>query len=368
MTMSNRGRTFTRRAFLACATLAFAGAGRPKPAGGSIAALAATVRASMKRDRVPGVSVCLLRDGEPVWSAGFGVKHAETKRPVDEATVFEAASLSKTLFAYSVLQLVEANRLNLDAPVTTYGVDRILPDDARSDAITTRMLLSHSSGIPESRSVRPFALQFDPGRGFQYSNTGYAYLQSGVEKVAGMPLAAFMEPRVLEPFGMSASSYVWRSDYDRTAATGHDSQGKPAAKLKPKSGFAAWSLHTTATDFARFVAGLLRPSTTEPGRLAPASLAAALSPQARINDVLSWGYGWGLHENASDSTIWHWGDNPGGFKCFVAASKRTGSGIVILTNGANGLALCRDAVHKAMGYDHPAFSWTPLVEAMKRKP
>ncbi len=69
---------------------------------------------------IPGLSIALIRDAEVAWSRGFGVKNVETKEAVDDNTVFEAASLSKPVFAYAVMKLVDSGRLDLDTPLTKY--------------------------------------------------------------------------------------------------------------------------------------------------------------------------------------------------------------------------------------------------------
>jgi CubicO group peptidase (beta-lactamase class C family) len=74
----------------------------------------------MKEAEVPGLSIAIVRNGEVFWHKGFGVKNAEAKQPVADDTVFEAASLSKTVFAYAVLKMVESGKIDLDVPLSKY--------------------------------------------------------------------------------------------------------------------------------------------------------------------------------------------------------------------------------------------------------
>ena len=102
---------------------------------------------------VPGVQIAILRDGAPAWVGLFGLANATTGAPVTEASVFEAASLSKPVFAYAMLTLVDAGLMDLDTPVSTYlpgGYD--VGDDARLGQMTARHILSHRSGFPNWRS------------------------------------------------------------------------------------------------------------------------------------------------------------------------------------------------------------------------
>jgi hypothetical protein len=100
---------------------------------------------------------------------------------VDHETVFQAGSVSKTVFAYAVMKLVERNILDLDTPLTRYSPIRILEGDPRLDLITARHVLSHTSGLPNWRSERnPLSIRFTPGERYLYSGEGYSYLQSVV--------------------------------------------------------------------------------------------------------------------------------------------------------------------------------------------
>ena len=82
--------------------------------------LAARIPALMKQARVPGLSIALLHDGRVVWDGAFGVKSTETGAVVSPETLFEAASLTKPLFAYAVMRLVEEGVLDLDTPLVQY--------------------------------------------------------------------------------------------------------------------------------------------------------------------------------------------------------------------------------------------------------
>src|SRR5882724_2726445 len=106
----------------------------------------------MKKADVPGMSVALIHDGKLVYNAVFGVTNAATQKPVTSETVFEAASLSKPVFAYGVLKLVDEGKLNLDTPLNKYlGNNYDVVDDPRINLITARRVLSHTSGFPNWR-------------------------------------------------------------------------------------------------------------------------------------------------------------------------------------------------------------------------
>src|SRR6476619_3996987 len=113
---------------------------------GPIADLEKQLAALMKEHRVPSVSVAVIRDGRLAERRALGVKDALVKAPVDDRTMFEAASMSKPVFAYAVLKLCERGVLDLDAPLTRYTSSRLLQTDSRLDLITVRHVLSHTTG------------------------------------------------------------------------------------------------------------------------------------------------------------------------------------------------------------------------------
>jgi hypothetical protein len=138
-------------------------------------------------------------------------------------------------------------------------------------------------------------------------------------------------------------------------AAGHDRDGAPSARHVGEHPNAASSLHTTPSDFARFVAALLTAG-DEPRRLGQASVSEMLRPQVWIDERIAWGLGWGLATTAAGPSFWHWGDNPG-YKCFAVALRDTRAGVVVMTNGDAGLAVCAWVVRRMLGSDHPAFAW-----------
>ena len=181
----------------------------------------------MKKGGVPGLSIALIRGGKTSWVHGFGIKEAKTDQPVTAETVFEAASLSKPVFAYGVLKLLEQGKLALDTPLTTYLPKPYIEGDERLAKITARIVLSHRTGFPNWRqSDGALPIYFTPGERFSYSGEGYIYLQRVVEQITHKPLNEYMTEAVFTPLGMRNSSYVWRPDFDALTATGHDAGGK----------------------------------------------------------------------------------------------------------------------------------------------
>jgi CubicO group peptidase (beta-lactamase class C family) len=323
------------------------------------------VPALMSELRVAGVSIALIQDAKVVWLGSFGYRDADTKLPVDKNTVFQAASMSKPVFAYAVLKLCEAHVIDLDTPLTQYTRDRFLANDPRLESITPRHVLSHSSGFQDWRSSDdPLKIHFNPGSEYLYSGEGYYYLQSVVTHLightdttdcarfeAGLEVCAsdidqFLIKHVLAPFGMRLSGYATTSKLRRHLATGHDGQGKPFRKTTSKVSerpaitryASSGALLTTSNDYAKFVLEILNPKASDAFHLTQDTLNEMLRPKIKVayhGFSSSWGLGWQIQDNGLFN---HGGDNQG-FHCHAIASRTSKSGFVIMTNSESGALL-----------------------------
>lgn len=118
----------------------------------------------MKEFKVPGLSAAIIRDGKLIWNKAYGVKSNTSQEPVDINTIFEAASVSKTVFAYAVMKLCEKGILGLDNSLTKFLPEPFLEGDHRLDLITARHVLSHQSGFQNWRTPDdPLKIHFTPG-------------------------------------------------------------------------------------------------------------------------------------------------------------------------------------------------------------
>lgn len=309
----------------------------------------------IQNSAIPGISLAIIRDGELLWNQSFGIKHIYNKKPVNNETIFAAASLTKPLFAYAVLKMAERGEIDLDAPLTKY-TDKPLITDFRIKQVTARRVLSHTTGFPNWSGSKPVWFKNNPGTKFGYSGEGFLYLQNVVEKITGQPLEAYLQQQILQPWGMNSSSLIWQPEYTETASYGHNRQGKHKPMSKPKAAVSAGSLRTTATEYAQFLIAMMKPGTIDSNYLTEASLKQMLTPQIKLSYSLDWGLGWGLEKTNKGNFFWHWGDLVT-FKSFTAASKDLQTGIVILTNSQNGLKICEKIVNQAICGKHPAFKY-----------
>lgn len=327
----------------------------------------------MEESAVVGLSVALIADAHVVWSRGFGYQDKAAEQPVTPATIFQAASLSKPVFAYMVLKLAAAGKLNLDTPLSDYLPEPYLSDEPRLPLITARRVLCHTPGFPNWRSEdQPFAIRFTPGERFSYSGEGYVYLQKVVEHLTGESLTKLAQTHIFQPFNMPTSSYVWIEPYTELAAQGYKTTGEPAEVGKMDTPNAAYSLYTTAPEFARVVCAIMEPRETS-AYLSVTQIAEMLRPYVSVNNdpswrdnwpatdyqvnpQVSWGLGWGLEHLPGGDVFWHWGDN-GAFKAFVMGNRAQKTGLVMMSNSANGLKLCAKLYGATLSGDHPGIAW-----------
>jgi len=317
----------------------------------------------MQRADVPGLQLAFMEAGEVTVTAAFGYADTETATPVTVTTVFEAASLSKPVFAYAVLRMVDRGEWNLDEPLWNILKYERLAHDERARVLTTRHVLTHTTGLPNwAWGDTPLEFDVNPGTRWGYSGEGFVYLQRAVEARTGLTLEQIGMREVFEPLGMTSTHYLWIEPYDTLAAIPHDDLGFPASRRMPGSGNAAGSLHTTATDYLRFVTAIMRGEGLE-----PATRDAMLTPGADLTGAvwgdepepkahLFWGLGWGLQQGRRGRSFWHWGDQ-GTARCFVIAYPETEDALVYFTNSANGLAIGPAILELAFDDDHWPLRW-----------
>ncbi|MBS7590108.1 serine hydrolase domain-containing protein [Ancylobacter defluvii] len=320
--------------------------------------------ALIERAGVPGASVAVVRSGR-VDLRCAGVIHTVTRVAVNDETIFDAASLSKPVFAYAVLRLIDAGYLSLETKLSAW-VPEYVDDDTRSAVVTVGQALCHSTGLPNWRSAEfPLRSHFAPGQRFSYSGEGYTWLQKVVERITGEPLEQLMCSLVFQPLAMTRSSYVWQPAFETNHVAPHDSAQQAGPKRKPQEAMAAFSLHTTAGDYARFLQAVL---TGAHLRSETASLwlkphvsvrrrgITAIRPGLDVDTDISWGLGWGL--DPAQGAFFQWGDgDQGRHKTFAIGSVSEQAATVILTNGSQGMAIVPELVEGVLAGNQPCIEW-----------
>jgi CubicO group peptidase (beta-lactamase class C family) len=259
---------------------------------GTLAAIAQTVPSGvaidaavdkvMKGANAKGMAVAVIDGGKVRHVRAYGIRNAKGE-PLTADTVMYGASLTKTVFAYSVLQLVDQRKLELDTPLgnyldkplPTYGPDPVFPDkygpyadlagDPRWQKITARMCLTHSTGFSNFWFIEPdrkLRIHFEPGTRYAYSGEGLILLQFAIErgrKDLGLGLeVGGLTQTIFNRLGMTRTSLVWRDDFAANLADGWNDRGQPQEHDQRSKVRAAGSMDTTIADIAKFAAALVR--------------------------------------------------------------------------------------------------------------
>ena len=184
------------------------------------------------------------------------------------------------------------------------------------------------------------------------------YLQNVLETLSGKDFQTLAEDEVFKPLGMSHSTFTWNEEHSFPVASGHTITGDPVSRDIPGAN-AASSLHTTATDYARFIEEWLKQPAWLVGALTPA---VWLTGKERGSDTpvadktLGWALGLGVEIQPTQKVYWHWGDN-GVFRAFVAMSPDSKTALVYFANSQNGLAIARQLTESVFGNLETTFAW-----------
>jgi CubicO group peptidase (beta-lactamase class C family) len=353
-----------------------------------------TVTALMKAAEVTGMAIAIFNNGKIIYLKAYGLRDTEKNLPLSVDSVMSVASLSKAAFAYLAMELVDQGMLDLDRPVYMY-LPKPLPEyanyadlanDPRYKQITARMLLSHTSGFANFRGAEEdgkLRIHFEPGSRFAYSGEGINLLQFVVETITKEPLEQLMQEHVFRPLEMTRTSMVWQDSFEGNYAANYDEYGRLQAPPKWHQAIAAGSMLTTPSDLSRFLQAVME------GRfLRKGTLDQMLGAQIRItskyefptlgdetsvkNDAirLSYGLGWGLYWTPYGKAFFKEGHNDG-WRDYAVCVEKPKSGIVIMTNSANGEGIYKDLLETLLRDTFTPIEWeryTPFGELPPRKP
>lgn len=324
----------------------------------SAAAVDRFIERQMDSLKIPGMSVAIINDANVVYHRAVGVANADSTGEVDETSIFEAASLSKPVFAYLALKMVEEAVLDLDTPLHQYvpieevqnGWYKDVAGDERSEQITARMVLSHTTGLPNWRWDNPdekLSIQFAPGDKFSYSGEGYELLADVIAHLKGVDLEGLgrlFQKEMATPLGMKHASFVYEDSVANHKVRGHV-DGEPTEQewcCDGRAFLASGNLHTEAVSYANFLTALMGDEGLSEDLIDEMLTAQVDIPEGhsrRIEDgVAAWGLGAGIQNTPYGTKYTHGGTNEG-FRSGFAFYKDKGVGYVLFTNSGEGSKL-----------------------------
>lgn len=285
---------------------------------------------------------------------------------VSEQSIFQAASLSKPVFAYIVMKMVDAGEIDLDASISQYtDIDRF-EDKEMAAKLTPRIVLSHQTGLPnwavgpssEEWPTSTITFKYPADSCYAYSGEGYAFLQRAVEKIKGKSLDEVAREMVFGPLDMPNTSYGWLPQYDTIAVNGFNRSGVNRGQGRHPRENSAYTLRTNATEYSRFVNALMKGE-----GLSEAAHKEMFTHQVHAqryayeprecDSTVFWCLGFGA---VNEDYYWHWGDN-GSFKALWLMHPATEEVFVYFTDSANGHDFLDPLLEQMFGEKLPLNDW-----------
>jgi len=346
-----------------------------------------TLTQVMERFRVPGMGVAVIHDFRIHWAKSYGVADVETGRPVDEGTLFQAASISKPVTAMAAVRLAQEGRFSLDDDVNTLLESWKVPSSALTGRgpVTPRSLFSHASGADDGfgfpgydpsaprptvaqilngeapSNVGPVVFARPPYQAMKYSGGGLTIMQLALTELTDTPFEELLRQLVLDPLGMASSTYEQPLPPSRAgmAARAHNAAGRPMGApwhVYPEQ--AAAGLWTTPSDLARFVIEVQTAYRGPSGAvLTQASAREMIAPVG----VGAYGVGLSVEKRGEGWYFGHGGSN-WGFRASFVGHMRNGYGLAVMTNGDNGSAVIAELEARVAA----AYGWDSLNKPLVR--
>lgn len=306
------------------------------------------LQGQMEALNIPGLSLVIINDGNIALQKNLGYANKALKLHVTNKTIFEGASLSKSVFATFVMQFVESGILDLDAPLYKYLPFPELEDDHRYKKITSRMVLSHRSGLPNWRENEPngiLSIKSDPGTAYEYSGEGYQYLARVIKQIeqgSWKDVEQAFQEKVAIPLQLSDLTFIPDSSIMERKAEPYRNDGKWIDMKdnywykKDKGKFvAASSIHTTAYDFGGWMCAIM-----DRKLISEQSYSEILKHNSTVTQLESgmniyYTLGFITADAPYDHTYFHGGSNDG-FTSYYVMDLKQRWGFAVFTNSENG--------------------------------
>jgi len=306
------------------------------------------IRAEMEKQHIPGLSLLVSRDGNPIRAQGYGLANVELQVPVKPETVFQSGSLGKQFTATAVMMLVEENKIGLEDPLTKFFPDA----PAAWKQVTVRELLSHTAGFTDYpkdfnfrkdytedevlKIVEGIPLAYPAGTKWSYSNLGYATLGILIHKVTGKFYGDFLQERIFKPLDMSTTRIISEADIIPNRAAGYrlvKGELKNQEWVAPMINTTAdGSLYFSINDLAKWDAALYTEKLLKRSSLDQMWTVAKLQNGQPNQD--HYGFGWSIETKNGHKVIGH-GGSWQGFKTHISRYVDDKLTVVVLINQAD---------------------------------
>lgn len=294
---------------------------------------------------IPGLSFAYLSDNKIVYSKSFGVMNTETQEAVTDSTLFDAASISKTVFSFFALQIVDKGQLDLDTPLFTYLENPDIAYDERYKKITARMALSHTTGFPNWRYLTnngydpngKLRIEFEPGTQYQYSGEGFKYLAQVIAHILNTNLNGLqkkIKQELFNPLGMTQNSFVWNEYLEKHRADGHiNGNPDPGYSISSKNpNFnAAASLQSNAITYEKLLSAIMNGKLLSKKNQIEMLKVQSSRPATKEKPGVNYGLGVIVDSTTYGTNYAHSGDNGSATSQFLY-NKEHKSGYVFFTN------------------------------------
>ncbi|RXM51676.1 MULTISPECIES: serine hydrolase [unclassified Chryseobacterium] len=300
----------------------------------------------LKENKIPTLGLGIIEDGVLKQVKVFG--DIKKGSPAPYNTYFNVASLTKPVTAMVALRLISLGKWKLDESQDAYWTDPDIANDPRHKKLTTRLILSHQTGLPNWRWMnadKKLNFQFDPGTQYQYSGEGFEYLRKALEKKFKKTLDQLAQELIFQPLQMKDSNYIWDQNIDESRfAIGYNEEGKPYPIEKNTTANAADDLHTTIEDYGKFMVSLMTGK-----NLKPEVFQEMIKKQVKTKENKYFGLGLEIYDLGEGEYALSHGGADQGTRCIAFVLPKSGKGLLIFTNADNGYKVYEKLVLHYLG-------------------
>ncbi len=310
----------------------------------------------MESLQMPGLSIAIINNNEVVYHNVFGVANNVTNAKINKQSIFEGASLSKPLFAYFAMKMVDKGILDLDKPLYQYIPHPGIAEESKDlyQLITPRMVLSHSTGFPNFSNNKNITIPFKPGTDFSYSGEAYQYLTAIIGHLNNVgwkdKFNTIFEAEVNKPLNMKHTSFLWNDHLAANKVYGHDEKNNTptdnnTGEWSGKTFNSFSSVHSEALDYSKFIVAMLkRKGLTKNSFDEMLSLQNKFKPTNKMlkeTGQIGWGLGFAQKKTPYGIMHLHTGNNHD-FQSYTMFIPQKKYGIIAFTNSGKMLLFLKE--------------------------